>query len=86
MLFRSVVVVAVVVVAVVPVGVVIGILVSGTVVLSGTSLADSELVEEDWNPSGGSGILDSQSWSLPPCRNQAGNGFLVVVVLLGTQP
>ena len=47
------------VVGVVPVGVVMGILVSGTVVLSDGD--DSELVGSGSNPSGGSGILDSQS-------------------------
>ena len=74
----------------VPVGVVMGILVS-TVVAStsgiSTGAPDSAVFSLSvWNPSGGSGILLSHSCSLPPVRNQAGSGFLVVVVDLGTQP
>ena len=86
-----VVVVVVVDSVVVPVGVVMGILVS-TVVTSATNtgLPDSALFSSSvWNPSGGSGILSlpvSQSCSLPPVRNQAGSGFLVVGLVLGTQP
>merc|ERR1719297_586399 len=79
--------VVVVLVSVVPVGVVIGILVSGTVLVSASWRLVSELLGSGSNPSGGSGILVSQSCSvLPPCRNQAGSGFLVVGELLGTQP
>lgn len=77
----------VVLAAVVPVGVVMGIRVSGTVVLSGVrGPEDSELEDTGSNPSGGSGILDSQMSSLLSWRNQAGSGFLVVVEVLGTQP
>ena len=82
-----VVITVVVLAAVVPVGVVMGILVSGTVVLSGVRRAeDSELEDTGSNPSGGSGILDSQMSSLLSWRNQAGRGFLVVVEVFGTQP
>ena len=72
--------------SVVPVGVVMGILVSGTVVLSGVRGAGEELEDGGSNPSGGSGIRDSQMSSLLSWRNQAGSGFLVVVEVLGTQP
>ena len=75
----------------VPVGVVMGILVStGVTSDTDTDLADSAVFWSwVWKPSGGSGILSlsvSQSCSLPPARNQAGNGFLVVGLDLGTQP
>ena len=84
------VVVVVVVVGEVPVGVVIGILLSSV-----DWVVDRVVTDDDWSsfsscssskPSGGSGILDSQSWSLFPCRNQAGRGGLVVAEVRGTQP
>ena len=74
----------------VPVGVVMGILVSTVVGSSSgmrTGAPDSAVFSLSvWNPSGGSGILVSHNCSLAPVRNQAGSGFLVVVVDLGTQP
>ena len=89
---RVVEVVVVVEVEEVEVGEVIGIL-SSSVVGWGV---EAEVAREDFRvslsscssskPSGGSGIRVSHSWSLLPCRNQAGRGRLVVEEVRGTQP
>ena len=67
-LLLVVVVVGVVVVGVVPVGVVMGIRSSSSVVLECVveGLVDDLRTWSSSNPSGGSGIRVSQSWSLPP--------------------